>query len=116
MRVKTGKTRRQAHKKLLRQTKGYRMTKNRLYKVAKEASLHAGAYSYAGRKNKKRDFRALWITRISGALKNTGLSYSRFIKAIKEKNILLDRKSLAEMIQDDPQSFQKIVEKVKTSV
>lgn len=113
MRVKTGTVRRQAHKKVLRQTKGYRMTKRRLIKVAKEALLHAGTYAYAGRKNKKRDFRKLWITRISGALKDTGLSYSKFIKALKDKNILLDRKSLAEIIQDDPETFQKIVREVQ---
>lgn len=113
MRAKTGFVRRRAHRKIQRHNKGYRMTKRRLVKVAKEAYLHAGAYAYAGRKDKKGDFRRLWITRISGALADTGLTYSRFIRALKDKKIELDRKILAEIIQDDPQIFQKIVEEVK---
>lgn len=113
MRVKTGYVRRRAHKKILKQTKGYRMTKNRLLKVAKEASLHAGAYAYNGRKERKQQFRKLWITRITGALEGSGLKYSHFIKLLKDKKIELDRKILAEIIQDDPQTFQKIVEETK---
>jgi large subunit ribosomal protein L20 len=113
MRVKTGFARRRAHKKILAQTKGFRMTKRRLVKVAKEALLHAGVYAYAGRKDKKSNFRQLWITRITGALAESGLSYSRFIKALKDKKIELDRKVLAEILQDDPQTFKKIVEEVK---
>jgi len=113
MRVKTGYARRRAHKKVLAQTKGFRMTKNRLVKVAKEALLHAGVYAYAGRKDRKSQMRRLWITRITGALASSGLSYSRFIKGLKEKKIELDRKILAELIQDDPETFKKIVEKVK---
>lgn len=114
MRVKTGYARKRAHKKVLKQTKGYRMTKRRLVKVAKEALLHAGSYAYTGRKDKKSDFRRLWITRISGALSESNLTYSQFIKGLKEKNIELDRKMLAQLIQDDPEAFQKIVEEVKT--
>jgi len=113
MRVKTGFARRRAHKKILKHNKGYRMTKRRLVKVAKEALLHAESYAYTGRKDKKSDMRSLWITRISGALANSGLNYSRFIKALKQKKIDIDRKILAEIIQDDPQTFQKIVEEVK---
>ena len=113
MRVKTGFARKRAHKKLLKQNKGYRMTKSRLIKVAKEAALHAGAYAYNGRKEKKQQFRRLWITRINGALAESGITYSRFIKALKDKKIELDRKILAEIIQDDPQTFQKIVEEAK---
>ncbi|HUV71827.1 MAG TPA: 50S ribosomal protein L20 [Clostridia bacterium] len=113
MRVKTGYARKRAHKKVLKQTKGYRMTKRRLVKVAKEALLHAGVYAYTGRKDKKSNLRQLWITRISGALSETDLSYSQFIKALKEKNIELDRKILAQLIQEDPEAFQKIVEEVK---
>ena len=113
MRVKTGFVRRRAHRKLQRYNKGYRMTKSRLVKVAKDAYLHAGAYAFEGRKDKKGDFRQLWITRINGALTNTGINYSHFIKALKDKKIELDRKILAEIIQDDPQTFQKIVEEVK---
>jgi len=113
MRVKTGYARKRAHKKVLKQTKGYRMTKRRLVKVAKEALLHAGVYAYTGRKDKKSNLRQLWITRISGALSETDLSYSQFIKALKEKDIELDRKILAQLIQEDPEAFQKIVEEVK---
>jgi len=114
MRVKTGFVRRKAHKKILKHNKGYRMTKARLIKVAKEALLHAGAYAYVGRKDKKSDMRSLWITRISGALSDTDMNYSHFIKALKDKKIELDRKILAEIIQDDPETFQKIVEEVKS--
>ncbi len=89
------------------------MTKRRLVKVAKEAYLHSGAYAYVGRKDKKGDFRQLWITRISGALSGSDLNYSKFIKLLKDKKIELDRKILAEIIQDDPKTFQKIVEEVK---
>lgn len=113
MRIKTGFTRRRAHRKIQTANKGYRMTKRKLVKVAKEALLHAGQYAYNGRKEKKQDFRRLWITRITGALTESDFSYSKFIQALKEKNILLDRKILAEIIQDDPQTFQKILSEVK---
>lgn len=113
MRVKTGFVRRRAHRKIQARAKGFRMTKRRLVKVAKETLVHAGVYAYAGRKDKKSNFRQLWITRITGALAETGLSYSHFIKALKDKKIELDRKVLAEIIQDDPQTFKKIVEEVK---
>ena len=85
------------------------MTKRRLYKVAKEASVHAGSYAYTGRKDKKSQNRKLWIIRINGALSEKNVSYSKFIKSLKEKNIGLDRKILAEIIQDDPETFQKIL-------
>lgn len=114
MRVKTGVVRKRAHKKIIRANKGYRMTKNRLIKVAKEAYLHAGAYAYIGRKDKKSENRRLWIMRINGALSDTDFSYSRFIKALKDKKIMLDRKILAEIIQDNPADFQKIVDEVKS--
>lgn len=112
-RVKTGTTRRKRHKRVLKRTKGFRMTKGRLYKVSKEADLHAGQYAYIGRKLRKRDFRRLWITRISGAIKKLGWSYSQFIHALKKKNIELDRKILADLVVSDPKVFQKIVDKVK---
>lgn len=113
MRVKTGTVRRKGHKKILKLTKGYRMTKHRLFKVAQEAALHAGQYAYAGRKKRKRDFRRLWITRINGALAKSGISYSEFINRLKKAKIELDRKILAIIVSEDPQTFQKIVEKVK---
>ena len=83
VRVKRGIVSRRKHKKLLGQTKGYRATKSKLVRKAKEASLHAGAYAYHGRKLRKRDFRTLWITRISEAVKQQGLSYSVFMNKLK---------------------------------
>jgi large subunit ribosomal protein L20 len=110
-RVKASVTRRQGHKELLARTKGFRMTKNRLFKVAQEADLHAGQYAYIGRKLRKRDFRALWITRISAAVKlaDAKLNYSRFIKALKLKNIILDRKVLADLAVKDANAFKAVV-------
>lgn len=113
MRVKTGVVRRKGHKKILKLNKGYRMTKNRLYKVAQEAALHAGQYAYSGRKEKKRNFRRLWISRINGALAEEKLSYSQFINKLKKSRIILDRKILAIISANDPSTFQKILEKVK---
>lgn len=113
MRIKTGPTRKQRHNKILDQAKGYRMSRRRLYKKASEAVLHAGQYAFAGRKNRKRDFRQLWITRINGALSETDLSYSRFIAALKKAKIELDRKILADLVISDPKTFQEIVNKVK---
>lgn len=113
MRIKTGFTRRRAHKKVLGRTKGFRMTKHRLYKVAREADLHAGQYAYIGRKNRKRDFRKLWILRINAALKPLGIPYSKFINELKRQEIALDRKILADLAISDPETFKTIVEKVK---
>jgi len=112
-RVKRGTTSHARHKKIRELTRGYRMTRHRLVKVGKEAILHAGEYAYAGRKHKKRDFRRLWITRISGALKNFNMSYNRFIAGIKKAKIELDRKILAELIFDDPKAFKALVDKIK---
>ncbi|HLB60445.1 MAG TPA: 50S ribosomal protein L20, partial [Patescibacteria group bacterium] len=106
-RVKRGTISRSRHKSLLSRTKGFRMTKSRLIKVATEADLHAGQYAFAGRKRRKRDMRRLWITRISEAVKQQNLSYSRFVHALKEKNIQLDRKILSLLIRDYPDTFSK---------
>ncbi len=114
MRVKRGVTSHAKHKKIFRANKGYRMTKRRLIKVAKEAFLHAGEYAFAGRKQKKRDFRRLWILRISQALKLQGLNYSGFINKLKKEKIELDRKILAYFVSEKPEIFQAIVDKVKT--
>ncbi len=110
-RVKTGFHRHARHQKVLGFTKGYRMTKNRLYKVAHEAMLHAGQYAYIGRKNRKRDFRALWITRISAAVKavSAQLNYSRFMNQLKAANIELDRKMLADLAVHDLDAFSEVV-------
>lgn len=113
MRVKRGVTSHAKHKKIFRANKGYRMTKRRLIKVATEAYLHAGEYAFAGRKLKKRDFRSLWITRISETVKTYGLSYSKFIKALKEKQIVIDRKIMAHLIVERPEAFKAIVDAIK---
>lgn len=113
MRVKGGPASRNKHKKILRATKGYRMTKSSLWKAAHEAYLHAGNYAFAGRKLRKRDFRKLWIERINAALKPFDVKYSRFIKLLANKNIALNRKSLAELALNDSEAFKAVVEKVK---
>ena len=100
-------------KKLLNLTKGYRGTKSRLVRVAKEASLHAGQYAFHGRKLRKRDNRALWIVRIGEAVKKEGLSYSVFMNKLKKANIQLDRKILSELVVEDPETFKKIVSSLK---
>ena len=114
MRVKRGVTRHAKHKKIFEANKGYRMTKRRLIRVAKEAYLHAGEYAFAGRKNKKRDFRALWITRISHAVAAKGTSYSKFMNAYKKANITIDRKIMAHLIVNKPEAFNAIFDKIKT--
>lgn len=113
MRIKRGITSHKRHKKLLRSVAGYRMTRHRLVKVAREAALHAGQYAYSGRRKRKSDFRKLWIIRISEAVKANGLSYSRFINKLKKVNIALDRKILADLIVHDQSAFQAVLDKVK---
>jgi large subunit ribosomal protein L20 len=112
-RIKRGTVSRRKHNKLLDLTKGYRGTKSRLVKVAKESALHAGAYAYHGRKLRKRDFRTLWITRIGEAVKAQDMSYSVFMNKLKKANIELDRKILSDLIVNDPESFKHIVKQVK---
>ena len=111
--VKRGTISRRKHKKLLNLTKGYRGTKSRLVRVAKEASLQAGQYAFHGRKLRKRDNRSLWIVRIGEAVKKEGLSYSVFINKLKKANIELDRKILSDLVVEDPETFKKIVSEVK---
>jgi large subunit ribosomal protein L20 len=113
MRAKRGIVRKRKHKKILKQAKGYRMTRSRLYKVAKEAVLHAGAYAYHGRKLRKRDMRRLWIQRINAALSETNLSYSKFIKKLKDNKVEINRKILADLVVSDIKTFFKIVDKIK---
>jgi|SRR3989344_1130827 len=111
-RVKRGLVSKRRHNKLLQQAKGYRGTKGKLVKVAREAVLHAGAYAYHGRKLRKRDFRSLWIVRINEALKGMGYSYSKFINQMSVKNIKLDRKILANLVVSDPNVFKQVADKV----
>lgn len=114
-RVKTGPTKRARHNKVLSRTKGFRMTRNRLYKVAHEAYLHALQYAFEGRRKRKGDFRSLWIVRINAALRasDPAYSYSRFVADLARANVTLNRKSLAEMAVNDPIAFDKVVDKVK---
>ncbi len=111
MRVKS--PRRQRHNKILKLASGYRMTKNRLYKVAHEAVVHAGQYAFAGRKLKRRDLRSLWIVRLNAALRSFGISYSKFIPAMKKAHIELDRRILADLAVRQPEVFKQIVDKIK---
>ncbi|MBM3208899.1 50S ribosomal protein L20 [Candidatus Shapirobacteria bacterium] len=113
MRVKSPRIKR--HKKILKLAKGYRMTKHRLYKVAREAVLHAGQYAYDGRKLRKRDFRRLWITRINAALSETGVNYQDFIHGLKAARIDLDRKILADLAVSDPEAIKVILAKLDTA-
>lgn len=116
-RVKTGTTRKARHKKVLKATKGFRGTNNRLYKRANEALLHAGMYAYIGRKLRKRDMRRLWIVRINAALKQVdeNLQYSRFMKQMKDAEVSVNRKMLSEMAINDFTAFKKLVESVQQS-
>ena len=112
-RVKKGKTKKRKHKKIKDKAKGYIETRRKSYKKAKEAVVKAGKRAYTGRKQKKRNFRKLWITRISAALEPYGISYSKFIHQLKKNNIELNRKMLSELAIKKPKAFQEIVEEVK---
>jgi large subunit ribosomal protein L20 len=112
VRVKRGKVKSQKHKKVLKAAKGYRLSYSKLYRRAKEAVLHAGQYNYAHRKKRSNDFRRLWIQRISGALDKFDLSYSKFIKLLRDTKIELNRKMLSEIAIHDPEAFEAIVKKV----
>ena len=110
MRVKRGLVSRRKHNKLLKLAEGYRGSRSRLVRTAKAAVLQAGQYAFAGRKNRKRDIRVLWITRISEAAKQNGLSYSKFMKHLKTMNVTLDRKTLADLVVNDVETFRHMVE------
>ncbi|OGK19629.1 50S ribosomal protein L20 [Candidatus Roizmanbacteria bacterium RIFCSPHIGHO2_01_FULL_39_8] len=113
VRVKSGIQTKKKHKKVLKLAKGYWMTRHKQFKKAKEAVLHAGAYAYTGRKDKKHDFRKLWIIRLNSMLRTLNSSYSKFIAQLKSKKIELDRKVLAQIAVEYPKVFEKIVDKVK---
>ena len=108
-RVKRGVTSHRKHKKLHELTKGYRGGRSNLVREAKSAMLHTGEYAFAGRKLRKRDMRRLWITQLGIAVKVEGLNYSKFIAGLKAKNILLDRKILADLAVNNPDDFKKII-------
>lgn len=114
VRVKRGKTARKRRKNLLKYTKGFRWGRKSKYRLAKEALLHAWSYAFRDRKVKKRERRALWQTKISAACKEHGLSYSKFIHSLKLAKIELDRKILAQLAQEKPEVFKKIVEEASS--
>lgn len=115
-RVKRGITAHKRHKKLLKQTAGYRHGRRKLIRQAKEASLKAGQHAYRHRRAKKGDFRRLWIVQINSAIKPFEISYSHFIQGLAKANIELNRKVLAELAQKDPEEFSKIVAKAKSAL
>jgi len=112
-RVKRGKTHTQKRKRLLKQAKGFHWGRKNLIKQAKTAVIKAGAYAYRDRRNKKRDFRGLWQIKINAGVRELGMSYSKFIYALKQNKIEVDRKILADLAENEPEVFKKIVEKVK---
>ncbi|KAF1685646.1 50S ribosomal protein L20 [Pseudoxanthomonas taiwanensis] len=112
-RVKRGVQARRRHKKVLSQAKGYYNARRKVFRVAKQAVIKAQQYAYIGRKQKKRNFRALWITRINAAARINGLSYSRFINGLQKAGITLDRKVLADIAVNDPAGFTALAEKAK---
>jgi len=114
-RVRRGPRKRIRRSKILKLAKGYWGTRSHNYRTAKEAVERALQYSYRDRRTRKRDFRRLWIIRIKAAAENNGISYNRFIHGLKESNIALDRKVLADIAVNSPQTFLHIVEKVKES-
>ncbi len=115
MRVKGGTIHRARRKKALKQAKGYFGSKHRLYKTAKEQVMHSGAYSYRDRRNRKRDFRKLWITRINAACRVNEISYSQFIGGLNKANVEVNRKMLSEIAIDDPKAFAELVKVAKAA-
>jgi large subunit ribosomal protein L20 len=115
-RVKRGTVRRAKRKKLLARAKGYYQTKSKLYRAAKESVDTAGKYAYVGRKNKKRDFRRLWVIRINAAARENGLTYSQLIRGLKLAGIALDRKMLADMAATQPAAFASVAAQAKAAL
>ena len=108
-RVKNGAVTKARHKKVLKQAKGYFGSKHRLYKTAKEQLMHSGQYAYRDRKQKKREFRKLWITRINAACRQNDISYSRFIEGLTKAGVEVNRKMLSEIAINDPKTFTELV-------
>jgi len=111
-RARSGKVTHRRHKKVLELTKGHRAARHKLYGTAHESMLHALDYSYRHRRERKGDFRKLWITRINAAARARGLTYSQFIAGLKKSNVEIDRKMLAEMAVKDPEGFATLVASV----
>ena len=115
-RIKSAVTTRRRHKKILKLAKGYRGAKSKLFRTANEAVMKSLVYSYIGRKQKKREFRQLWIARINAAARMNGISYSKFMNGLKKANIEINRKMLSEIAIADPKAFTALVEKAKAAL
>ena len=115
-RVKGGNVSKNRRRKVLKEAKGYFGSKHRLYKTAQEQLFHSGAYAYRDRKQNKRNFRKLWITRINAACRENDISYSKFINGLTKAGISINRKMLSEMAIDDPKSFAALVETAKKAL
>ncbi len=114
-RVKTARITRKKHKKVLKQAKGYYGAKHYRFRMAKQAVMKSGMYAYVGRKDKKSNFRKLWITRINAAARQNGLTYSKLIAGLKKANISINRKMLAELAVTDSEAFAKLAETAKNA-
>ncbi len=112
-RVKTARITRKKHKKILKRAKGYYGAKHYRFRMAKQAVMKSGMYAYVGRKDKKSNFRKLWIARINAAARMNGTTYSKLIAGMKKANIVVNRKMLAELAVSDPKAFTEIVEIAK---
>ncbi|MFT6222102.1 MAG: large subunit ribosomal protein L20 [Candidatus Endobugula sp.] len=115
-RVKRGVVARKSHKKILKQAKGYYGARSRIFRVAKQAVIKAGQYAYRDRRVKKRNFRALWITRINAQSRALGMRYSQLIAGLKKAEIALDRRVLADLAVHDKAAFAAVVEKAKAAL
>lgn len=116
MRVKGGTTTRRRHKKIIKQTKGFKGLRNKLFRWAKNAHAKQGQNAYIGRKRRKRDMRRLWITRINAACRAEGMNYSRFTHGLLKAKIIVDRKHLADLAVHNPEIFKKVVEVAKAEM
>ena len=114
-RVKTARITHKKHKKVLKQAKGYYGAKHYRFRMAKQAVMKSGMYAYVGRKDKKSNFRKLWITRINAASRQNGLTYSKLIAGLKKANITINRKMLAELAVTDSEAFAKLAETAKNA-
>ena len=115
-RVKSGPYRKQKIRKMLRRAKGFRAGRSKLNRAAREAVMRAGQYGYFGRKNKKRDYRGMWIVRINAACDSRGIPYHRFINGLRKAKVDLNRKALAELALSEPKAFDELVETAKKAL
>jgi large subunit ribosomal protein L20 len=111
--ARTKSTSSRRHRKVLKLAKGFKQARSRRYKVAQEAVLHAGQYAFEGRKLRRRNIRSLWIMRLNAAVREHGLSYSRFIDMLAKKHVELDRKILSDIAITDSNTFKKVIEAIK---